>query len=175
MLKQSDGRLKNVLYDKDLFELIEYEGIGRVKAIQLKAVGEIAKRVNQKENVETLSLNSSKEVSKIYIPKMKFLKEENMFVLYLNVKNKLIKEEKIKSTQPDQINFEVLDITRGAVKNLASSVILVHNHPSGDATPSFEDIEATKEVSKQLRSVGVRLLDHVIVAGDDYISIINNM
>ena len=165
----------NFLRDLTLEEFMKIKGIGKVKAIQLKAVCEIATRMNSITNYKQKQIKKPQDIAEILIEKMRFEKQEILKVEILDYKNHLIR---IKDIAIGSANFAVAtikSILNEAVKIEASKIILVHNHPSGDPTPSTADIEFTKKVSEASKILGIQLLDHIVIGKTKYISIFSQI
>lgn len=154
------------LSECSLKELQEISGIGQAKAMQILAVFEINKRKGMIHN-EMVQIRTAKEVFDLFYEKLKDEKQENFYVLMLNNKNFIIGKEKISLGIVDSSIIHPREIFKPAIKNSASRIILMHNHPSGDSSPSKEDKEVTEEIAKAGEVLGIQVLDHVII-GNDY-------
>ncbi len=154
------------LQDITIEELTKIKGIGKVKAIQIIAACEIAKRISTPIDVEKIKIKSSQDVADLLINELKYEKRETAKIILLSSKNII---QKIVDISYGGTNFAMLepkDIFHEAIKIEAPKVILVHNHPSGDPSPSLEDIEVTKRLINLAKMLGIELLDHVIIAED---------
>lgn len=154
------------LSECSLKELQEINGVGQAKAMQILALFEINKR-NSIAAKETKKIKSSKDVFELYQNRLKDKKQENFFVLMLDNKNKIIGEEMISRGILDSAILHPREVFKPAIKNSSSRIILVHNHPSGDSSPSREDLEITKILIEAGELLGIQVLDHVII-GNDY-------
>lgn len=152
-------------------ELTKIKGIGKVKAIQLKAVCELAKRMERPINTENVIIKSPKDVAKLLGEELRYEKREILKVLILNTKNVVQKIEDIAIGGTFSINIEAKDILKEAIKMEMPKVIMVHNHPSGNATPSASDIEMTNNMSKCAKLLGIQLLDHIVIGDGTFESI----
>lgn len=155
-----------------LQELMKIKGIGKSKAISILASVELGKRIalGKKTN---LSFTSPEDVFSYFYPRVKDLKQEVLFVVYLDVRGKTIS---IKKLTEGTVNSTLIDpklIFKWAYKVSSQTMILVHNHPSGDSTPSLADIKITSEVVKQAKVIQFTILDHIII-GDDFYSMKRN-
>jgi|GEM_PF-79888 DNA repair protein RadC len=157
-------------------ELCEIEGIGIAKAAQVKAALEIGKRL-MRENAE--KIKRIKDVNDVvgyvfdyYSPYLRDAKKEFFNVILLDSSNKPIKNLELSKGGLDASIVDVREIVREASREGAASIILVHNHPSGEAEPSGEDIRITKRIVEACNLIGVRVLDHVIIGKnrEDYVS-----
>ena len=170
LLKTGDGRLRQVA-SMPIEKLCQVDGIGPGKAVAVAAAFELGRRLALEVGMgDAPRLDSPSKVYRIMLPLMRDLDHEECWVLFLNRTNGLIAKERMTSGGQD---FTLLDrrvIIRRAIERKATSLILVHNHPSGNAMPSAEDINQTRELGRALSSCGLQLLDHVIVAGGKYYS-----
>lgn len=165
----------NFLREITIEEFMKIKGIGKVKAIQLKAVCELATRMNAKIEYNPKKIRKPKDVADIIMDKMRFEKQEILKVLMLDSKSNL---QKIKDVAIGSGNFAIAtmkSILNEAVKIQASQIILVHNHPSGDPTPSNADLEFTEKVRQASEILGIKLADHVIIGKEDYVSIFTHI
>ena len=165
----------NFLREITIEELIKIKGIGKVKAIQIKATCELASRMNSIDNYKNITINKPSDVANILFEKMRFEKQEMLKVVILGNKNKLLKIKDIAKGCGNFVKASIKDVLNEAVKVQAMQIILVHNHPSGDVTPSKNDIEFTREVKKASAILGINLIDHIIIGGNSYISIFSKI
>jgi len=152
-------------------ELIKIKGIGRVKAIQLKAVCELAKRIARPIHKEKIIIKSPQDVANLLLEELRYEKKEILKVLILNTKNVVQKITDIAIGGTNFINVEPKDILIEAIKMEMPKIIMVHNHPSGDATPSMSDIEITNRIDKCAKLLGIQLLDHIVIGDGTFNSI----
>jgi DNA repair protein RadC len=143
-----------------LSELSSIEGIGEAKAMQILAAFEISKRV---KTFEGSKISCAKDVFDKYHLQLKDLLQEQFIVLVLNTKNRIIKEEVISKGTLNSSIIHPREIFKSAIRESGNAIIVVHNHPSGDCTPSDEDIEITERIAEAGRTLNIPLLDHVIV------------
>ena len=146
------------LGNQGLESLKKFEGISRVKAGQLKALGELSRRAErqERERIENLSDVRSQ------VGDMKFLDSEILRVFYLNSGNELVGEDEFDGGVSN-VGLDVQEIFRSALESKASAVILAHNHPSGDSGATDRDLETTGEVIEAGENLGIDVLDHVVV------------
>ena len=161
----------NFLREITVEEFMKIKGIGKVKAIQLKAVCEIASRMNAITNYKQKQIKKPQDIAEILIEKMRFEKQEILKVAILDNKNHLLKIKDIAIGSGNFVVTTIKSVLNEAVKIEASKIILIHNHPSGDPTPSNADIEFTKKVEKASEILGIKLLDHIVIGKNNYISI----
>lgn len=170
LLKSCDERLGE-LAAMSSESLCRVDGIGVGKAVAVVAAFELGRRVAVESEMRgSLKMDSPAKVYRLMLPLMRDLDHEECWALFLNRTNGLIAKERMTTGGQD---FTVVDkriVVRRALERKASSLILVHNHPSGNPYPSVEDIRQTKGMHQALSSCGLQLLDHVIVAGASYYS-----
>lgn len=157
-------------------EICEIQGIGPAKAAQIKAAMEIGKRL-YKEKVEKKRQISTAEDAVGYVAEsfglyLRDAKKEFFYVIFLDTKNKPIENFELSKGSINSAVVDPKEIIKEATIRSASSIILVHNHPSGDTQPSKEDIELTERISRACGIVGIRVLDHIIIGKneEDYLS-----
>ena len=150
-------------------DLMEQKGIGKVKAIQLKAVGEIAKRMFRTSNYNKKVINESQELAKMLMSSMCYKKEEVVKVVILNAKNEIVKMKDVASGGIDYTNIPMKDILSEPIQMKEPKFILVHNHPSGDSTPSKADIIYTNGLFEIANKLGLIMVDHIIIGNMNYV------
>lgn len=165
-----NGNSLRFLQDISINELLKIDGIGKCKAIELKAVGEIAKRMNYPIR-KYQKITSSLDVVNLLESELKFEKREFIKIIILNNKNNVLKIRNIAIGSTNYSMIEPKQILSEAVKLEAPKIILIHNHPSGDSSPSKEDYEITKKINKAAKILGITLLDHIIIGDGNYKSI----
>lgn len=164
--------IKNLstLRDMSLEELQHLPGIGRVKAIELQAMMELGKRINQSHMLLEEQILSSEKLGKKLMIEIGKEKQEHLVAFYLNTQNQIIRQKTIFIGSVNRSIAEPREILYHAVKNMATSIIIAHNHPSGSIYPSKNDIRFTEQLKKSCETLGLVLLDHLIVAADSYYS-----
>lgn len=153
-------------------ELQKINGIGKVKAIQIKAICELAKRMSRPQDLKT-QIKSSEDVANLLMEELKYEKNEIVKILILNTKNIVQKIVDISIGNTSSAPIERKRIFEEILKTGMSTFILVHNHPSGDVTPSMNDIKTTKEIKMGAELLGLKLLDHIIIGDGKYKSILS--
>lgn len=161
----------NFLRNMTIEELTKIKGIGKVKAIQLKAIGEIATRMNSTVNYKAKKVQRPRDVAEILMDKMRFEKQEILKEILLDSKNNLLKMKDIAIGSGNFAQATLKSVLNEAVKIEAPKIILVHNHPSGDPTPSKKDYEITKKLEDAAKILGIELIDHIIIGNREYTSI----
>ena len=153
-----------------LQELQSLSGIGRVKAIELQAMIELGHRIHKHETLEMESILSSQKLAKKMQQELGHKKQEHLVALYLNTQNQIIHQQTIFIGSATRSIAEPREILHYAIKHMATSLILVHNHPSGAVAPSRNDDHVTKLVKDACDLMGIVLLDHLIVSHSSYYS-----
>lgn len=144
-------------------ELREIKGIGPSKAATLLAAIELGKRVSKHKGRKTFQISSPQSVYDLLHAELTPLKKEVFFVLHLNSKNELIYEELVSVGTLNASLIHPREVFQNAIKRGSASMLVVHNHPSGDVTPSSEDLAVTRRLKEVGEIVGIPLLDHVII------------
>lgn len=160
------------LQDISLEEFMQIKGIGKVKAIQLKAVCELTKRIARPINTQKKVIKSPKDVAEILIPELRYEKREIAKVIILNSKNVVLKIINISLGGANFACIEPKDVLAEAIKIQAPKIILVHNHPSGDSKPSKGDYGVTDRIYEAAEIMGIKLLDHIIIGDGIYESLL---
>ena len=159
-------------------DLASHAGVGRVKALTLKAALELARRLAQEKRGSAYAVRTPEDAVRVLRETSQPLREERFWALFLDAKNRL-------QGQPHEVTKGILDaslihpreVFRAAVERGSAAVVVVHNHPSGDPTPSAEDVRVTRQLVQAGRVVGIKVLDHVVLgsrtndSGADYVSL----
>lgn len=165
----------NFLRNITLEELMKIKGIGKVKAIQLKAVGELANRMATPTNHKKITIKEPYDLAKIMMEELRFLTKEIVKVVILNNKNQIIKIKDIAMGTTNFADIKVKDVLEDPIKMGAPKIILVHNHPTGDATPSEQDFIFTNELYDATILLGIELMDHLVIGDKAYTSIFSEI
>jgi DNA repair protein RadC len=153
-------------------KLANIPGIGVAKAVKLKAAVELGKRLMLSQYKDDFStINSPQDIINLLMEEMRYLSKEHFKIVLLNVKNKIIAIETISIGSLNTSIVHPREVFKPAIEKSASSVVLVHNHPSGDPTPSKEDVEVTKRLVEAGKILGIKVLDHVIIGDGRGISL----
>lgn len=172
LMQDEGGNGLAFLYNVSLEQLRKINGIGRVKAVQLKALMELSKRISSTFGMDKrLTLKSPEDVSGLLMEEMRHLNKEVFKVILLNTKNHLIKHMNISVGSLNASVVHPREVFSEAVKAGCSGVIFAHNHPSGDPEPSMEDIETTRRLVSAGNILGIKVLDHVIIGNGRYVSL----
>lgn len=159
------------MLDCSIEEFMTVKGIGRVKAIQLTAIGELAKRMSKPLNILNIKITSPKDVCNLLMDELKYEKREKVKVIILNAKNNILKIIDLGTGTTSIAIIDPKDVLLEAVKMGAPKMILIHNHPSGDPTPSIQDLRITKRLCECSKMLGIELLDHIVIGDGRYESI----
>ena len=160
------GKLRTL----SLNELIKVKGIGLAKASMLIAAFELSKRSNSGKIFEKTIKNPS-DIAEYYLNKLRDHKKEHLFAVFLDSKNKIIKDEIISIGTLNSSLVHPREVFKEAIRNSANSVILIHNHPSGNCEPSDEDIFVTDKLKDAGRLIGIEVLDHIVIGKDSWKSV----
>lgn len=157
------------LSELSIDEIQKIKGLGKVKAIQLKAISELAKRISKPGNLNNLVINKPEIVSQLLMQEMRYLKQERLVTVMLTNRNTLIK---VCTNAIGGLNsnvIEVREIFKEPIKLSASKIILAHNHPSGNPYPSESDVNFTNRICEAGKIIGIDVIDHIII-GDGVFS-----
>ena len=163
------------LREKSIEEFMQIKGIGKVKAIQLKALCEFATRMNKPLDYRKIKIQSPKDIVKVLADEMKYLKIEQLKLVILNNSNEILKIQNITEGNANMVAADAKNILCEVIKMQAPKIILIHNHPSGNLTPSKSDIEFTKKIIQASEILGIQILDHIIISENGYTSIFYEM
>ena len=169
VLQLADGKIQN-LSKLSIENLCNIHGIGKAKAIKLLAVFELGRRHTLSFDQYEKKVCSTKMAAEIAIPLLRDLSHEECWVIYLNQANHIIAKERVSSGGVSGTVIDTRIILKSAVSKLASSIILMHNHPSGYLKPSAQDRDQTTMLRDGAALLGIRLLDHLVIAGNKYYS-----
>ena len=161
----------NFLRELSIEELKNLKGIGRVKAIQIKAVCELATRMSKPNNYKKVQIKSPNDVANLLMNDLRFEKREIVKAILLNNKNIVIKILDVAIGAGNFSNLNIRYILSETIKINAPKIILVHNHPSGDPTPSKADILVTNRLREAVNILNIELVDHIIIGDMQYKSI----
>ena len=169
LLKSFGGSLRRVC-DAGIPELAETRGIGRIKAIQLKAAGEIADRINREKSIRLVDAANAEAVGRMLMYDIGSEKREVFRVLMLDKRLRIISARDVSSGVLDRTLVHPREVFSPAVRELAYAVIVAHNHPSGELEPSEEDVRLTDRLVEAGEILGIPVLDHFIVSARGFTS-----
>ena len=158
-----------------LEEFMKIKGIGKVKAIQLKAVCELALRMSKPTNYKKITVKEPYDLAKILMNELRFEKREIAKIVVLNNKNIILKIKDIAYGGSNFANLSIKDILVEPIVMKAPKIILVHNHPSGDSTPSKQDIDFTMKLYESATIFNIELLDHIVIGDMQFTSIFSEV
>ncbi|WHZ00328.1 RadC family protein [Peribacillus simplex] len=174
---QLSGRLINsfkglrLLKEASVEELTVIKGIGEAKAIQILASVELGRRINNLNDQDRYVIRSPEDGANYCMEEMRFLSQEHFVCLYLNTKNQVLQKTTVFIGSLNASIVHPREVFKEAFKRSAASIICLHNHPSGDPSPSREDIEVTKRLVECGKIIGIEVLDHIIIGEHKYVSL----
>jgi DNA repair protein RadC len=169
MLHEFDG-LKGIAV-ATVEELSRIKGLGTAKASQIKAMVELGKRLAVATEDSRQAIRSPQDAAELVMPALRDAKIEHFTALFLNTKNEVLKSKNITKGSLDSSLIGPRELFREAISVNSASVVVAHNHPSGDPTPSREDIAVTKRLCESGNLVGIEVLDHIIVGDGRWVSL----
>ena len=173
ILNSVDGKL-SLLGKRSVEELIsEFDGIGEAKAITILAAIELGRRRKSEEMTHATTISSSRDAFNYIYPRLTDLHQEEFWVILLNNGGRIIDCVRISQGSTKATLVDIKLIMKSAINRLARGIIACHNHPSGTAYPSDADIKLTKKIKEAAQILDIQLLDHIIVAGEEYYSFLD--
>jgi DNA repair protein RadC len=157
-----------------LAEIRKLKGVGEAKAVTIIAALELGRRRKLAEASDVPQIRSSADVFNIFHPIMEDLPYEEFWILFLNRANKVINRMKISQGGVSGTVTDVRIVLKSAIEYLASGIVICHNHPSGNNTPSDSDIKITRKIKEAGELMDIQLLDHIIICGKEYYSFADN-
>ena len=161
------------LNNLSISELTDIDGIGMVKAAQLKCVCEIAKRMSRRSDIRKTDLSCPDTIAGHYMQDMAHLDRERVIAILLDSRCRFIRDITISLGSADFALIDPRDVFSEVLKAGAAAFVLMHNHPSGDPSPSVPDMTMTKKLAEGARLLGVRFLDHIVIGFNCYVSMRN--
>lgn len=168
VLSQTAG-LKG-LTDSTIETLVQVKGVGPAKAVQILAGVELGRRISRLIPDERLSVRSPQDAAEFMMDELQHLTQEHFVCLFLNTKNEVIGKETIFVGSLNASIVHPREIFRKAIQRASAAIICLHNHPSGDPTPSAEDRHVTSRLKEAGRIVGIEVLDHIIIGEQRFYS-----
>lgn len=153
-----------------LKDFMSVDGIGTVKAVMLSCVGELSRRIAKSNFPKNPYFNKASEIAEYYMEDLRHLNREKLILMLLDNKCRLIKDVTLSIGSVNQTIISARDVYMEALKCGAVYIILVHNHPSGDSTPSHNDFECTERIFNAGQLIGIPLIDHIIIGDNNYYS-----
>ena len=167
--KIGDGDLSG-LYKISVPELCQIKGIGRVKALQIKCIAELSRRIAKSGFASRKQFHSALEIAEYYMEDFRHADQEHVFVMSFNTKGHLLSDKIITKGTVNQSLVTPREVFMEAMHSHAAYIILLHNHPSGDASPSKEDCQITARMAEAGSILGIPLMDHIILGNRCYYS-----
>lgn len=162
------------LHHLDMEQLLEVKGVGKVKAIQILCILEIASRISRAEAKEKMVFCSAQSIADYFMEEMRYLEKEEVRLLLFDGKHALIRETKISVGTVNAALVSPREVYLEALKAQAVYLILIHNHPSGSPAPSSQDVLLTKRMKQAGELIGIELSDHVIIGNQKFYSFREN-
>ncbi|MFC4320950.1 RadC family protein [Litchfieldia salsa] len=169
LLNQFEGL--RLLKEATVEEITSIKGIGPAKAIQIMASVELGRRIGRLQYEDRYVIRSPEDGANYLMEEMRFLTQEHFVCLYLNTKNQVLAKQTIFIGSLNASIVHPREVFKEAFKRSAASIIALHNHPSGDPTPSREDIDVTKRLVECGKIIGIEVLDHIIIGEHKYVSL----
>ena len=161
-----------VLLHLSLSELMQVKGVGKVKGTQLLCIGELSKRIWKRDTLrKIIAFDRPEAIVNYFMEDMRHMEQEELHVMFLNAKNVLIRDQLISRGTVNASLASPREIFLLALRHGAVNLILVHNHPSGDPSPSQDDCQITKRIREAGSLLGIHLLDHIIIGDNSYSSL----
>ena len=155
---------------RNINELTKIRGIGENKAGAIIAAIELGKRIAEAKTLTRKSLSSPEDAGNYFTAKMRYLSNEHFYVTSLNAKNQLIKTEQISEGSLNMSIVHQREVFNSAITNRAAAILVAHNHPSGDPTPSREDRSLTDTLKEAGQLLGIPLVDHIVIGDGKFFS-----
>jgi len=162
------------IHRADIASIEDILGVGEAKAARIKAAVELGNRLAKENQVDQFTIHAPEDVVKLVGLELRGKEQEELWVLWLNVRNKVIGIDRLYRGSQDSSSVRVSEIFTRAIRNSAYAIILVHNHPSGESNESPEDVNITRSVVDAGKLLDVRVLDHIIIGQNDFTSIKKN-
>lgn len=159
------------LVDMSVEELTAIRGIGPAKAVQLLAGIELGRRLAKSRQSEMPAIRKPQDAADLVMEEMRYLKKEHFVCLFLNTKNQVIVKETLSVGTLNASLVHPREVFRAAIKCSSASIVCVHNHPSGDPSPSPEDIVLTRRLKEAGELIGIDVLDHLVIGDNRFVSL----
>jgi len=169
LLKEAGGLRQ--IPDMNVAEMTTIKGIGETKALQIQAGIELGRRLSQLTQGERPVIRAPRDAAALVMEDLRYLQKEHFVVLFLNTKNHVIAKETLSMGSLNASLVHPREVFRSAIKRGSASIICIHNHPSGDPTPSREDLSLTNRLIEAGNIIGIEVLDHLIIGDGVFISL----
>ncbi|GGP13642.1 RadC family protein [Oceanobacillus neutriphilus] len=160
-----------LLRDATVEELTAIKGIGVAKSLNILAAIELGKRISSYKSIDTYMIRSPEDGANYVMEEMRNLAQEHFVALFLNTKNQIIHRQTLFIGSLNASIVHPRELFREAVRRSAASVLVCHNHPSGDPTPSQEDILVTKRLVESGKIIGIEVIDHLVIGNERFVSL----
>jgi DNA repair protein RadC len=169
LMRKADGRLSN-LFAMTLDEMQEVQGVGPKAALAIQAAIELGRRA-ARETLDRLQIRSPADVADLLMLEMSLLEQEHMRVVILDTKNNVIAVDEVYKGSLNTAVVRIGEVFRAAIRRNACSIIVTHNHPSGDPTPSPEDVRVTEMLVEAGKLLDIAVLDHIVIGRNRFVSL----
>ncbi len=159
------------LMQLSITELMQIRGIGRVKAIQIRCIGELSRRIAKATATEKLSFDHPEAIARYYMEDLRHCMQERLVVALLDTRCRLIYDRVLTVGTINASLITPREVFVEALKHNAVAIVILHNHPSGDPTPSSNDLAVTRRIKDSGDLLGIRLIDHIIIGDNRYTSL----
>lgn len=166
---QTEKGLLGLLH-MSMADLMEIPGIGEVKAIQLKCIAELSRRISSSSAETGLDFGNPRSVAEYYMESLRHKEQEELVLVMLDTKCHRIGDAVVFTGTVNASLVSTRELFLAAIRNRAVQIILLHNHPSGDPTPSEEDIAVTRKVAEAGKLLDIHLVDHIVIGDRCYVS-----
>ncbi len=154
-----------------LSQLKAERGVGLAKAAQIQAAVELGRRLTLTAPEERPQIRSPADAAMLLMPEIGHREQEHFYVLFLDIRNRVLGGESIYKGSLDQTQVRVADVFREAVRRNCAAIVVAHNHPSGDPTPSPDDVAVTRDLVQAGRLLGIEVLDHLVIGHQRWVSL----
>ena len=161
------------LHHLSVHELTQIHGIGEVKAVKIKCIAELSTRIAQARTSDKVCFKSPETVAAYYMEQMRHLEKEHCIAVFLDNKNRLITDVCISIGTSNAALVSTRELFRQALRSNAVFLLLLHYHPSGDSSPSREDIVLTEKITEASKLMDIPLIDHIIIGDNNFVSLKN--
>ncbi|MBE5871588.1 MAG: JAB domain-containing protein [Lachnospiraceae bacterium] len=158
------------LHHVEVAQLMEIDGIGEVKAIKIKCIAELSKRISRQRILHESALTGPASIAAYFMEDLRHLEYEKCIAVYLDSKCHILAEMTLSLGSINSTQIPVRELFKNAFRANAAQIILLHNHPSGDPTPSKDDLHMTERIINACKLIGLTLADHIIIGNNTYIS-----
>ncbi|MBB6729313.1 RadC family protein [Cohnella zeiphila] len=152
-------------------ELTQIRGVGPAKSLQLQASIELGRRLARSRLPDMIRISRPQDAADLLMEELRHLREEHFVCLFLNTKNQVIGRQTLSIGSLNASVVHPREVYRAAIRRSSASILCAHNHPSGDPTPSPEDVSLTRRLAEAGELIGIELLDHLVIGDNRFISL----